>query len=254
MQEEWTEVIRKDHQSLYAVIRAANAAAGDDMGAFLCYLSVRVLEMHRILKPTGSLYLHIDHTAGAWVKAMLDAVFGRKNFRNEIIWCYGSPGSPNKWFPRKHDTILFYVKNDKQSLFNKEAIKIPHKRIDTRLKKFGHAGECAKTTPKHVLKKGKMPFDWWNDSDWWNDFAEAYKIHSERTGFRTQKPLALYERIIKASSNEGNIVLYPFAGCATTCVAAEKLGRRWWIAIDIIEEAKDVALERLKREVDAGLN
>ena len=241
----WTDAIEKKHPSLFNVIRYANAAAGDDMGAFLCWMAVRVLEMRRVLKDTGSMYLHCDPTASHYLKAMMDAIFGRKNFRNEIIWAYGSPGSPSKWFPRKHDVILFYAKTD-SSVFNKDAVKVPHKRIDSKLKKFGHAGEYAADRPRDELEAGKMPFDWWND------IAEAYKVHSERTGYPTQKPLKLYKRMIQASSNPDDMVLDPFAGCATTCVAAEQLGRRW-IGIDIREESGGVIRERLEREVSENM-
>ena len=241
----WTDAIEKKHPSLFNVIRYANAAAGDDMGAFMCWMAVRVLEMRRVLKDTGSMYLHCDPTASHYLKAMMDAIFGRKQFRNEIIWAYGSPGSPSKWFPRKHDVMLFYAKTD-SSVFNKDAVKVPHKRIDSKLKKFGHAGEYAADRTRDDLEAGKMPFDWWND------IAEAYKVHSERTGYPTQKPLKLYKRMIQASSNPDDMVLDPFAGCATTCVAAEQLGRRW-IGIDIREESGGVIRERLEREVSENM-
>ena len=237
--------LRRSIPSLFNVIRYANAAAGDDMGAFLCWMAVRVLEMRRVLKDTGSMYLHCDPTASHYLKAMMDAIFGRKQFRNEIIWAYGSPGSPSKWFPRKHDVILFYAKTD-SSVFNKDAVKVPHKRIDSKLKKFGHAGEYAADRPRDELEAGKMPFDWWND------IAEAYKVHRERTGYPTQKPLKLYKRMIQASSNPDDMVLDPFAGCATTCVAAEQLGRRW-IGIDIREESGGVIRDRLEREVSENM-
>ena len=114
VQNEWAETIKDDHQKLHAVIQAANAAAGEDMGAFLCWLGVRVLEMHRILKPTGSLYLHLDHTAAAWGKAMLDAVFGRANFRNEIVWCYTGPATPSGGSPGS--TIRFSSMSNRMML------------------------------------------------------------------------------------------------------------------------------------------
>ena len=88
----WINDLRQRHPSLFNVIHYANAAAGDDMGAFLCWMAVRVLEMHRVLKPTGSIYLHCDPTASHYLKAMMDAIFGRKNFRNEIVWCYAGGG------------------------------------------------------------------------------------------------------------------------------------------------------------------
>ena len=238
--EEWVDAIEDDWPAAWSAIDNARTVAGEDMGAFLCWLGVRLMEMHRVLADHGSIYLHIDHTAHAYVKTLMDAIFGRKNFRNEIVWCYGSPGKPSKWFPRKHDTILFYAKSD-DSVFDGNAVLVPHKRIDPRLKKFGHAGEYAADTPIETLQAGKMPFDWWTD------FAEAYKVHSERTGYPTQKPLRLYERIIKASSNEGDLVLDPFCGCATTPVAAERSGREW-VGMDIWDGAHKMVLDRLRDE------
>lgn len=233
VQSEWAEGIRQDHPNLYAVIRAANAAAGDDMGAFLCWLGVRVLEMHRVLKPTGSLYLHCDSTAGAFIKAMLDAVFGRNNFQNEIIWYYGG-GASKKRFGRKHDVILFYTKSNKWT-FNVDAVRVPHKWVDGQLRADGSERSGKGKIPDDVIvMHGVMPWA------------------RERTGYPTQKPLALYERIIKASSNEGDIVLDPFAGCATTCVAAERFGRQW-IGIDLNVPAKKVIRDRLRKEVQKGM-
>ena len=118
VQGEWTESIREDHPNLYAVIRAANAAAGEDMGAYLCWLGVRVLEMHRVLKSTGSMYLHIDHTAHAYTKAMMDSIFGRTNFRNEIVWKRshaakaGSRNPLQRAYGTMHDSILIYGKSE----------------------------------------------------------------------------------------------------------------------------------------------
>ena len=124
VQAEWTNEILGNHPALYSVIQAANASAGDDMGAFLCWLAVRVLECHRVLKPTGSMYLHIDHTAHAYAKAMMDAIFGRKNFQNEIVWYYGGGGASKRRFGRKHDSILFYSKSN-DWIFNLDEIRVP---------------------------------------------------------------------------------------------------------------------------------
>ena len=241
VQEDWTKKIQEDHPKLHAVIQAANAAAGEDMGAFLCWLGVRALEMHRILKATGSIYLHIDHTAGAWGKAMLDAIFGRGNFRNEIVWAYTGPSNTRRWFPRKHDTILFYVKSP-SSPFNQDSVRVAY--AESSMKRTEYRN---KATPGMRLgvrvnnPMGKIP------EDWWTDIAAMKSYRKELTGYPTQKPLALYERIVRASSNEDDIVLDPFAGCATTCVAAERLGRQW-IAIDINREARAVVLKRLRNE------
>ena len=241
VQEDWTEAIKDDHPNLYAVIQAANVAAGEDMGAFLCWLGVRVLEMHRILKPAGSFYLHVDHTAHAYVKTMLDAIFGRANFRNEIVWAYRGGGVPKTDFARKHDSILRYGKSAVVT-FNVDAVRIPYSEdSEDRLKYKARSFRGARTYDAYEPNpKGKHPEDWWV-------MQPIMPSSGERIGYPTQKPLALYERIIRASSNEGDMILDPFAGCATTCVAAERLGRQW-IAIDINSEAESVMLRRLQRE------
>lgn len=126
--EEWVDQLYDDWRGVYEVVDAAKHAAGDDMAAFLCWLGVRVIEMHRVLKPTGSLYLHIDHTAHAWTKALLDGIFGKRNFRNEVVWLYKTGGVSKRWFGKKHDTILFYSKSDEYT-FNqqKEKSYLSHK-------------------------------------------------------------------------------------------------------------------------------
>ena len=264
VQAEWTEGIREDHPNLHAVIQTANAAAGEDMGAFLCWLGVRVLEMHRILKPTGSLYLHCDHTAGAYIKAMLDAVFGRENFRNEIVWCYKGMSPGRNRFSQQHDTVLFYAKSsvarfnvqrgqpDEGSLKTYEAAaRIGYNANHSRKlvtiwdwEKYRNAvaeGKIPSGMKEVEFSGGAPPL-----RDWWADIKMlGGPRNKEKTGYPTQKPLALYERIIAASSNEGDLVLDPFAGCATTCVAAERLGRQW-VAVDINKEAESVIHNRLQ--------
>ncbi len=240
VQAEWTNRIHGDHPALYNVIMAANDAAGDDMGAFLCWLAVRVLECHRILKSTGSMYLHIDQTAHAYAKAMMDAIFGKKNFRNEIVWAYSGGGVPRRDFPRKHDTILRYTKSDKYT-FNVE--RKPFK-------------ENTQQVGKHSTYSGGEAIDLERGTpvtDFWPDIKTTTGWSPERTGYPTQKPLALYERMIKASSNVDDVVLDPFAGCATTCVAAEQADRKW-IGIDILDDAKDVTFGRLRGEVNKRMN
>ena len=213
----------------------ARTTYGDDMGAFLCWLGVRLLEMHRVLRPDGSIYLHIDHTAHAYVKTLMDSIFGKKNFRNEIVWCYTGPSNTKRWFPRKHDTLLYYVKSP-DSPFYWEDIRIPYRKLRTG-KTSGIFKEDAT-----LDAKGKIPEDYWlEDRD---GLTPVGRLAQERTGYPTQKPLALYERIIKASSQAGDWVLDPFCGCATTPVAAERLGRQW-IGMDIWDKAHKVVLQRL---------
>ena len=244
---EWIEQIRGEHPKLYNMILYANEAAGDDMGAYLCFMAVRVLEMGRVLKDTGSIYLHCDPTASHYLKAMMDAIFGRQNFRNEIIWGYTGPGSPKmRQFNRKHDIILWYSKG-KEWTFNRDAVRVPYKDPNQRPRKaFDTGGAFDPDEIDALRKRGKIL------ETWWTDIALAVRSPKERTGYPTQKPLKLYKRIIEASSNPGDIVLDPFAGCATTSVAAEQLGRNW-IGIDINEEAEEVIRERLEREVNASM-
>ena len=233
--EEWTDSIIDDWPAVWEVITAARAAYGDDMGAFLCWLGVRLMEMHRVLRPDGSLYLHIDHTAHAYVKSILDAVFGWKNFRNEIVWAYRSGGVSKRWFGRKHDTILFYSKS------NKYTIKVPKERSYNRdFKPYRFKGvdefqdECGRWYTMATMR------------DVW-EISMVGRTAGERTGYPTQKPLELYERIIEASSNEGDFVLDPFCGCATTPIAAEKLKRKW-VGMDIWDGAQEQVLDRMTRD------
>ena len=228
--DDWLIAIQRDEPEVWSVITTAKQVWGDDMGAFLCWLGVRLLEMRRILADDGSLYLHIDHTAHAWVKTLLDAIFGRRNFQNEIIWYYSGGGASRRRFARKHDTILFYSKSDEWT-FDIDAVRTPHKWTDGQLRADG---------TDRSIADGKIPDD-------------VIPLHGvmpwakERTGYPTQKPLALYERIIKASSNPDDLVLDPFCGCATTPVAAERLGRQW-VGMDIWDGAITQVLDRLEQE------
>ena len=238
--EAWTDAIQDDYPAVRSVIQFARQSYGDDMGAFLCFMGVRLMEMHRILKPTGSLYLHCDPTASHYLKAMMDAIFGRKQFRNEIVWGYpASPSATKRDFPRKHDVLLRYTKSRKW-VFNADAIRVPYAESSKeRVKYAANASTVMSGKEIKLQEGGKIP------PSIWTDIQQAYRYRSEITGYPTQKPLALYERIIAASSNPGDLILDPFAGCATTPIAAEKLERRW-VAIDIWEGAYDMVLQRLR--------
>lgn len=236
------------------------------MGAFLCYMGVRLLAMRRVLRDDGSIYLHCDPTASHYLKELMDAVFGSKNFRNEIIWHYGKMSNSKINFPNNHETILRYTKSN---CFTFNPIKGGESEYKNRFEKFLTGNKVLyksvkrKTDKLVLLRIKKIEKELGRkikDSDVLFDFDEEFKVQSdviyesilkgnakERTGYPTQKPLALYERIIKASSNEGDIVLDPFAGCATTCVAAEKLGRQW-AGIDIWDRAHEIVIERLRHE------
>ena len=293
VQQEWWTTIREEHRNLYEVIDAANHAAGDDMGAFLCWLGVRVLEMHRVLKPTGSLYLHCDSTASAWLKAMLDAVFGRRNFRNEITWRRtNAKGLAFRGYPNNADFLLYYSKGEnftwtrpyrphdpayvdkfyrnvepetgrRYSLDNLVNPNPDRPNLEyeflgvtrvwrwtkERMQAAYDEGLVVQQRPGSVPRlKRYLDEMKGNPVDTiWEDVKPIQARSPERTGYPTQKPLALYERIIKASSNPGDLVLDPFAGCATTAIAAERLGRGW-VAIDLNDPAREIIRDRLERE------
>ena len=239
--QEWVDAIQDDWPAVWQVIEAARVAAGEDMAAFLCWLGVRLLEMHRILREDGTLYLHCDPTASHYLKALLDGIFGRKNFRNEIAWCYTGPAANKKDFPRKHDLIFRYAKSNKPTFNHEESVlRLPYKPSLT----MGHMqktkGGDHTTGLAEQMAKGKLVEDWWSDIP---RLANA----KESIGYPTQKPLALYERIVTASSNEGDFVLDPFCGCATTPVIAERLGRQW-IGMDIWDGAHETVIQRLQQE------
>ena len=203
-------------------------------------MAMRLIECHRVLKDTGSLYLHCDPTMSHYLKLLLDCIFREKNFRNEIVWGYQRWTGATQHFQRMHDTILFYSASP-INIFNmlKEAYSNKSKHKAARVTKITDVGlEQDYTSDTSRMKAMR---DVW-DISYLNSQAK------ERVGYPTQKPLALLERIIKASTNEGDVVLDPFCGCATACVAAEKLGRQW-IGIDISEKAQELVLVRLKNEV-----
>jgi site-specific DNA-methyltransferase (adenine-specific) len=206
--------------------------------AYLVMMTPRLLEIHRVLKETGSIYLHCDPSAGHYLKILLDMIFDSRHFRNEIAWSYKGGGRSKKFFARKHDTIFFYTKSDKWT-FN--YIDILVDRTNRTYFTDENGGRYwLKYGKRYYLKhEGKVPEDWWADID------PLHGPYNERLGYPTQKPLALLERIIRASSNEGDIVLDPFCGCGTTLVAAQQLNRKW-TGIDISRDAIEITAQRLR--------
>ncbi len=207
------------------------------VAAYLVMMTPRLIDMHRVLKDTGSLYLHCNPTSGHYLKLILDRIFGARNFRNEIVWSYKGGGRSRKYFARKHDTIFFYTRSHEWT-FNYEDILIDRTNrtyfTDSQGRRY-----WLKYGKRYYLKhEGKVPEDWWADID------PLHGPYRERLGYPTQKPLALLERIIKVSSNEGDAVLDPFCGCGTTLIAAHKLNRHW-IGIDITREAIESTSKRL---------
>ena len=228
--EEWLKDIEDDYPGVHKLIEATQEIHGDGTAAYLCYMAVRLFEIKRVLKDAGSLYLHCDHTAGAYLRQLLDAVFGKGNFRNGISWCYTGPSNTTRYFPRKRDTVLWYSIGEEWT-FDAEAIRVPYKRVSgtghNSLARVGRSDAEVKALEKAHSERGKLPEDYWTDIP-----GGGHVPRSERTGYPTQKSVALAERIIKASCPEGGVVLDCFAGCAYVGIAAERLGRDW-VACDI---------------------
>ena len=211
---------------------------------YISWLKERVSEMHRLLKKTGSIYLHCDWHAQAYIKVyILDKIFGEKNLRNEIVWCYLGPGSPNvKQFLKKHDTIFWYSKSNHWK-FNLDAVRFPHSEKTKANFKKGLIGSGFDGAPRVINEKGKVPEDWWSDI---TIAARFPKGDDNNIGYPTQKPINLLERIILTSSNEGDIILDPFVGGGTTVAVADVLKRKW-TGIDQSAQAIKVSEFRLNR-------
>ena len=250
--EEWMHVIEREEPAVHMVIQSAMMSHSFRMGGYLVMMAARLLEMRRILKKTGSIYLHCDPTASHYLKALMDAVFDSGNFRDEIIWqmksVSGFKSAGKKWV-RDHDTLLYYVRS-KDFAFNKELLPYREEYVRKMFKGVDADGRRfrQRAHKRYYADEGGVPVgNNWTDI---HSFQTATNS-KEKVGYPTQKPLALLERIIKASSNPGDIVLDPFAGCATACVAAEKLGRQW-IGIDVSDMAAKLVIERLQREYNNG--
>ncbi|MEX2101289.1 MAG: site-specific DNA-methyltransferase [Actinomycetota bacterium] len=197
----------------------------DDMplDEYLKFLDERLAEAWRVLKPTGSIYLHLDFHSVHYARVMLDEIFGPERFLNEIIWAYDYGGRARDKWPRKHDNILWYAKSDSW-VFNRDDVdRIPYMAP-------GLVG------PEKAAR-GKLPTD-----VWWMTIVPTNS--RERTGYPTQKPLKLLERIVTASSNPGDVVMDFFAGTGTTAVAARRLGRHY-VLVDINPQAVEIARKRL---------
>ena len=280
------------------VVRALRAVLGDnDMMAYLAMMAIRLLELHRVLKPTGSLYLHCDPTASHYLKFVLDQVFGVENYRSEIIWKRYGAHNDSKTYGAVHDTIFFYTKTG-NFIFNKQYEAHTDAYVEERFRFADPDGRrwaeqnLASPNPRPNLtypflaKNGityQPPVNGWKSSlermtrldaegrlhypkkqdgrlrlksyldelpglaaqDIWTDLTAIGGTSPERLGYPTQKPLALLERIVAASSNEGGVVLDPFCGCGTAVHAAEKMKRRW-IGIDVTHLAVSLIEKRMK--------
>lgn len=185
---------------------------------YLDMLYPRLVMMHRLLSPNGSLYLHLDWHANAYARLLLDEIFGPERLVNEIIWAYHGPSPIRRAFNRKHDTLLLYTKGTGYT-FNTDAVRQPY---DPATVKTFASSPKAGFGKLPDLQRGKVPEDWWY-------FPVVARLHNERTGYPTQKPEGLLERILLASSNPGDLVADFFCGSGTTAVVAARIGRRYII-------------------------
>jgi site-specific DNA-methyltransferase (adenine-specific) len=289
------EVVTAGPRKLADLLLALSSFLGkNDMKAYLTMMAVRLVELHRVLKPTGSIYLHCDPTASHYIKLLLDAVFGPRNFKNEIIWKRTSAHSSAKRYGPVHDAIFFYTKTDSY-LWNPIHTEYDEKHIKshyTQMDQDGRRWTASDLTAMGVRKgssgqawhgfdvtakgnhwkftianleeldaEGKIywpPGGGWprykryldevkgvSLQDFWDDIPPINAQAKERLGYPTQKPEALLERIIRAPSNEGDLVLDPFCGCGTAVVVAERLHRRW-LGIDITHLAINLIKNRLQ--------
>ena len=278
----------------YSVIEAARQAHGKGMQSYLIFMAVRLLEMHRVLKSTGSIYLHCDDAAGPYLRLLMDWIFGARQFRNEVIWRrYGSHNDTRR-YGRVHDVLLYFAK-DRKWTWNGVWLEHDPSYIAQAYRHEDGRGRY-RTAPLHTggLQGGGYEYEFrgysrtWRYSlermreleadgrirqaregkgiperkvylsdskgrpatDVWDDVKALTGKNAERTDYPTQKPLALLERIIAASSNEGDVVLDPFCGCATALVAADRLQRQW-AGIDLSELAVKLVNDRIAE--DRGL-
>jgi site-specific DNA-methyltransferase (adenine-specific) len=294
----YRDVVTCGPRKLADLLQALRSFLGvNNMMAYLTMMAVRLVELHRVLKPTGSIYLHCDPTASHYLKMIMDAIFSPKNFINEIVWRRSHPkGHASKQFARNHDVILSFSKDDNQSKWNSQYVSYEQERVFEQYAQIDEKGRRYQLTsllnpnPDRpnltyefmgvtkvwrwtkermmeelakgrivVPKEGKgiprykrfldeqkgIPID-----DFWSDIDFA--VGSERLGYPTQKPEALLERIIRASSNEGDLVLDPFCGCGTAVAVAEKLKRRW-LGIDVTHLAITLIKQRLRDTFGADL-
>jgi site-specific DNA-methyltransferase (adenine-specific) len=240
-------LVTKTNENISNLMLALEKNIGhNDVLAYLIMMTVRLIELRRVLKKTGSLYLHCDPTASHYLKIVLDAVFDKKYFMNEIIWHKNSGGIGRTAFSKRHDTILLYTKSSDYFYNGKAVGDLREQNEGTFGGYFGVDKEGRKY--REVRKAGKV-YKYYmdeprNPDDVWNIPQIPERDKTERLGYPTQKPEALLERIVKASSKEGDWVLDPFCGCGTTVAAAEKLKRNW-VGIDITFLAVNLIKHRL---------
>jgi len=295
---QWQETVEAGGKVSQALQAFRQLLGANDMLAYLTMMAPRLVELRRVLKPTGSLYLHCDPTASHYLKVLLDAVFGPKVFQNELVWKrFSAHGDVRKRFGRIHDVVFFYSKTN-ELLFNPLYGELSED-YTTRFFRHVEPGTGRRYRLQNVLSpnpnRPNLTYDWnghvrpwkWTREkmqelhdvgrlqysstgypqlkqyldenpgqkvqDVWDDILSLTHSGAERLGYPTQKPEALLERIIAASSNEGDLVLDPFCGCGTTIAAAQKLGRRW-IGIDITYLSIGLMRRRLEDSFGAAIN
>ena len=287
----WMGIIADKQPAMYQVLQTAGLTHGKGMQSYLCMMGIRLVEMRRVLKSIGSIYLHCDPTASHYLKLLMDAIFDKQNFRNEIVWKRFNFHADAKRFGKVSDTLLFYSKGDSY-VFNRQRVPFSKEYVES---KFTHIDEDGRrfrlsdlnppagrgpvyefhgvTKPWRFteekmrayeregriycksrvaqLKRYLDELDGQAVHNIWSDISPINPRAKERVGYPTQKPLALLDRVVKASSNPGDVVLDPFCGCATALIAAEKLERQW-LGIDLSHKAVELVHDRLQREVSIG--
>ena len=222
VKKEWVEDIETDNTASWSAITAAGFTSGDSAQAYLTYMAIRLIEMRRILKPTGSLYLHCDPKMSHYIKLLMDAILGAEQYRNEIIWYYRGAGTPKADFARRHDVIFRYSGKRDRMFFDPDPARQPY--ADATVERFSHyignVRDGIDYGQQELNEMGKHPDDVITD-------IQPIAPSANARLYPTQKPLALLERIIATSSRKGDMVFDPFCGGGTTMVAAEALERRW---------------------------
>ena len=226
-----------------AELRAYGDRFKGGINHYIEWMRPRIEQCCNVLKKTGSFYLHCDKHASHYLKVMCDEIFGSKNFRNEIIWCYRGAGTPKKDFARRHDNILRYSKT-KDYIFNVDDVRGEYAKA-TKERFKHHIGNIRQGKDfglQTLHEKGKHPDDWW-------EIQPISPSSRDRIGYPTQKPEKLLEKIILASSNKGDLILDPFVGGGTTVAVANRLNR-YYIGIDVSTIACIVSYKRLKGDFD----
>ena len=260
----WLDLIEIENPVLNRVIHAAMT---DSDKSYLIYMAIRLIEMKRVLKNTGSIYLHCDPTMSHYLKLVMDAIFGKSNFRNEIIWSYEKWTNAAQCFQRNHDIILMYSTTNEYAFFKQYGDLTKRQRQLIRagyntgssggrkiVRIYDRMNPKVKAKLPQWIREGRAIYD--VEQPKGKAINDVWQIPAlngqakERVGYPTQKPLSLMDRILKTSLSMEGIVLDPFCGCATTCVAADRLQRNW-IGIDISPKAAELVVKRIKD--DQGL-